>query len=162
MFVCLHFSKKFDKKTRQIESFFTDNASSNTSAQISVLLTGQNFELMDHPPYSADLAPNDFSLFPHIEKNARIRHQKLTLECSKTGFCGCLNRSEKTSTNDSRTSKHSKYHYAKKQMSDFIWQHQKYSRPEIIYVCCGVRGRALASHIAVRGFKPQRDSRTST
>lgn len=37
------------------------------------LLTGQNIELMAHPPYSADLAPKDF-LFPYIKKytlNAR-------------------------------------------------------------------------------------------
>ena len=47
------------------------NTSSHTSAQISALLTGQNVELMGHPPYSPDLAPNDFSLFPHIKKKMR-------------------------------------------------------------------------------------------
>ena len=31
-------------------------------------LTGQNVELMGHPPYSPDLAHNDLSLFPHIKK----------------------------------------------------------------------------------------------
>ena len=48
------------------------------------------------------------------------------------------------------------------EMRDFTWQHQKYARVEIYvvtYVCYGVRGRALASHIGVRGFKPQRDGR---
>ena len=47
------------------------NASSHTSAQISALLTGQNVALMGHPPYSPDLAHNDFSLFPHIKKKLR-------------------------------------------------------------------------------------------
>ena len=31
----------------------------------------QNVELMGHPPYSSDLAPNDFFLFPHIKKKLR-------------------------------------------------------------------------------------------
>ena len=30
--------------------------------------TGQNVEFISHPLYSPDLAPNDFSLFPHIKK----------------------------------------------------------------------------------------------
>ena len=37
-----------------------DNASSHTSAQTTAFLSTQNFELMSSPPYSADLAPNDF------------------------------------------------------------------------------------------------------
>lgn len=36
------------------------NASSNTSAQTSEYLRTQNVELMGHPPYSPDLASNDF------------------------------------------------------------------------------------------------------
>ncbi|XP_070070207.1 histone-lysine N-methyltransferase SETMAR-like [Drosophila takahashii] len=48
-----------------------DNASSHTSAQTSAFLTGQNVELMGHPPYSPDLAPNDFFLFPHIKRKMR-------------------------------------------------------------------------------------------
>ena len=48
------------------------------------------------------------------------------------------------------------------EMSDFFWQYQKYSRTEIYvvtYVCFGVSATALASHIGVRGFEPQRDDR---
>ena len=44
---------------------------------------------MGHPPYSPDLAPNDFSLYPQIKKNCPIndfRHQTPLLECSKTIF----------------------------------------------------------------------------
>ena len=39
--------------------------------------TGQNVELMGHPPYSPDLAPNDFFLFQHIKK--KIRGQRFSL-----------------------------------------------------------------------------------
>lgn len=48
-----------------------DNASSHTSAQTTQYLTGENIELMGHPPYSPDLAPNDFFLFPTIEDKLR-------------------------------------------------------------------------------------------
>jgi len=50
-----------------------DNASSHTLAQCSSFLTGQNDELMGHPPYSTVLAPNDF---PHIR--TRMRSQRFS------------------------------------------------------------------------------------
>ena len=58
------------------------NASSWTSAQISASLTGQNVELMGHPPYSPDLALNDFFIFPHIKKI--LRGQRFS---PNTNFC---------------------------------------------------------------------------
>lgn len=61
--------RKANKRRRIIVHH--DNASSHTSAQTSAFLTGQNVELMSHPPYSPDLAPNDFFLFPHIKKKMR-------------------------------------------------------------------------------------------
>lgn len=45
-----------------------DNASSHTSANTNAYLMGENIEFMGHPPYSPDLAPNDFFLFPTIKK----------------------------------------------------------------------------------------------
>ncbi|CAK9815952.1 Histone-lysine N-methyltransferase SETMAR [Anthophora plagiata] len=48
-----------------------DNASSHTSAQTSQYLTSQNVELMNHPPYSPDLAPSDFFLFPYVKNKLR-------------------------------------------------------------------------------------------
>lgn len=48
-----------------------DNASSHTSVQTTQYLTGQNIELMGHPPYSPDLAPNDFFLFPFVKNKLR-------------------------------------------------------------------------------------------
>lgn len=48
-----------------------DNASSHTSAQTKDFLSTQNVELMGHPAYSPDLAPNDFFLFPSIKNKLR-------------------------------------------------------------------------------------------
>ncbi|XP_031634457.1 uncharacterized protein LOC116347857 [Contarinia nasturtii] len=39
--------------------------------QITQFLTSQNIDLMGHPPYSPDLAPNDFFLFPSVKKKLR-------------------------------------------------------------------------------------------
>lgn len=48
-----------------------DNASSHTSAQTKDYLLAQNVKLTGHPPYSPDLAPNDYFLFPTIKKKLR-------------------------------------------------------------------------------------------
>lgn len=53
-----------------------DNASSHTSRQTNEFLTTENIELMGHPPYSPDLAPNDFFLFPNIKD--KLRGQRFT------------------------------------------------------------------------------------
>ena len=53
-----------------------DNASSHTSHQTSEYLATQNIELMGHPPYSPDLEPNDFFLFPRIKD--KMRGQRFT------------------------------------------------------------------------------------
>ena len=55
--------RKSNKRRRIIVHY--GNASSHIG---SAFLTGQNVELMGHPPYSPDLAPNEFFLFPHIKK----------------------------------------------------------------------------------------------
>lgn len=44
----------------------------NTSHQTSEYLDTQNIELMTHPPYSLDLAPKDFFLFPKIKDGQRF------------------------------------------------------------------------------------------
>ncbi|CAH1979875.1 unnamed protein product [Acanthoscelides obtectus] len=43
------------------------NASSHTAQKTRQYLTDENVELLDHPPYSPDLSPNDFFTFPKIE-----------------------------------------------------------------------------------------------
>ncbi|CAH1977563.1 unnamed protein product [Acanthoscelides obtectus] len=51
--------------------FHQDNASSHTAQKTIQYLTEENVELLDHPPYSPDLSPNDFFTFPKIENRMR-------------------------------------------------------------------------------------------
>ena len=32
------------------------------------------FQCLDHPPYSPDLAPSDYHLFPGLKKQLKVRH----------------------------------------------------------------------------------------
>jgi transposase len=43
-----------------------DNAPSHTSSSTWEFLTKNNMTVVPHPPYSPDLAPCDFSLFPQL------------------------------------------------------------------------------------------------
>ncbi|GFU03186.1 histone-lysine N-methyltransferase SETMAR [Trichonephila clavipes] len=47
--------------------FHQDNALSHTSAATMAKIHELRFELLDHPPYSPDLASSDFFLFPHLK-----------------------------------------------------------------------------------------------
>ncbi|CAH1998961.1 unnamed protein product [Acanthoscelides obtectus] len=51
-----------------------DNASSHTAQKTRQYLTEENVELLDHPPYSPYLSPNDFFTFPKIKH--RLRGQR--------------------------------------------------------------------------------------
>ena len=53
-----------------------NNASSHTSAQTAEFLSTQSIDLMSHPPYSPNLAPNDFFLFPYVKN--KMRGQRFT------------------------------------------------------------------------------------
>ncbi|CAK1594748.1 unnamed protein product [Parnassius mnemosyne] len=48
-----------------------DNASSHTAHRTKEFLEQENIKLLDHPPYSPDLSPNDFYTFPKIKKKLR-------------------------------------------------------------------------------------------
>ncbi|KAG5345851.1 SETMR methyltransferase, partial [Acromyrmex heyeri] len=48
-----------------------DNVSCHTARQTVDFLSNKNVELMIHCPYSPDLSPNDFFLFPNIKKKMR-------------------------------------------------------------------------------------------
>lgn len=49
--------------------FHQDNASAHTSAVAMAKIHQCGFELVPHPPYSPDLAPSDFHLFPKLKKH---------------------------------------------------------------------------------------------
>ena len=48
-----------------------DNAPAHTVAVTRDFLASEGVQLMSHPPYSPDLAPCDFFLFPHAKKQLR-------------------------------------------------------------------------------------------
>lgn len=48
--------------------FHQDNAPAHTSAIAMAKIHELHYELVDHPPYSPDLAPCDFHLFPNLKK----------------------------------------------------------------------------------------------
>jgi len=48
--------------------FHHDNARPHVHSSVKTYLKEQNFIIMEHPPYSPDLAPSDFWLFDYIKK----------------------------------------------------------------------------------------------
>ena len=48
--------------------FLQDNASAHTSTIAMAKFHELRYELLPHPPYSPDLAPSDFFLFPNLKK----------------------------------------------------------------------------------------------
>ena len=53
----------------RILDFHHDNAPAHTSAVATAELVEFGYELPPHPPYSPDLAPCDFFLFPNLKKS---------------------------------------------------------------------------------------------
>lgn len=49
--------------------FHHDNAPAHTSAVATAKLVELHYELLPHPPYSPDLAPCDFFLFPNLKRS---------------------------------------------------------------------------------------------
>ncbi|UYV67634.1 hypothetical protein LAZ67_5001412 [Cordylochernes scorpioides] len=49
--------------------FHHDNARPHTAHQTTALIEEFGWELVSHPPYSPDVAPSDFHLFPELKKN---------------------------------------------------------------------------------------------
>jgi len=49
--------------------FHHDSAPARTSALAKAKLVELGYELLPHPPYSPDLAPCDFFLFPNLKKS---------------------------------------------------------------------------------------------
>jgi len=54
--------------------FHQDNAPVHKSVVAMSAIHDCGFELIDHPPYSPDLAPSDFHLFPKMKKELAGRH----------------------------------------------------------------------------------------
>ena len=48
--------------------FHQDNVPAHKSVVTMAAVHDCGFELVDHPPYSPDLAPSDYFLFPNMKK----------------------------------------------------------------------------------------------
>jgi len=48
--------------------FHQDNAPAHTSSEELVAIRNSGFELLHHSPYSPDLAPSDYYLFPKLKE----------------------------------------------------------------------------------------------
>ncbi|KAL0860950.1 hypothetical protein ABMA27_009481 [Loxostege sticticalis] len=59
---------KFQSNTKKKVIFHHDNAPAHTSAIATSKLVKLRYQLLPHPPYSPDLAPCDFFLFPNMKK----------------------------------------------------------------------------------------------
>lgn len=54
--------------------FHQDNAPAHTSATAMSAIQGCGFDIISHPPYSPDLAPSDFHLFPKMKLELSGQH----------------------------------------------------------------------------------------
>jgi hypothetical protein len=50
-----------------------DNAPAHSSLRVSQFLAGKGISAMDHSPYSLDLAPADFWLFPKLRSALKAK-----------------------------------------------------------------------------------------
>ena len=70
-----HFEGKTPGKITTVVLFLQDNAPFHrilaTKKTLSAYL---DFQCLDHPSYSADLAPSDYHLFPELKKQLKGRH----------------------------------------------------------------------------------------
>jgi len=51
-----------------------DNALAHNALSVKQLLANKNITVLEHPPYSPDLAPCDFYLFPNIKSVLKGTH----------------------------------------------------------------------------------------
>ncbi|XP_067653385.1 fibronectin type 3 and ankyrin repeat domains protein 1-like [Haliotis asinina] len=64
--------KRWGKIRRDI-LLHQDNAPVHTSRVAAAAVQECGYEILPHPPYSPDLAPSDYHLFPHLKKHLRGR-----------------------------------------------------------------------------------------
>jgi len=63
-----------------------DNAPSHNTAIVKELLANRNFTVLHHPPYSPDLAPANYFLFPKLKFSLKGRHFQTVeeIQCAVT------------------------------------------------------------------------------
>jgi histone-lysine N-methyltransferase SETMAR len=68
--------------------FHWDNAPVYTAAVVTNWMAARQFQILDHPPYSPDLAPADFFLFPSVKRE--LAGKTLTQETLKKAWEGAV------------------------------------------------------------------------
>jgi len=65
-----------EKRCRKVEGvlFLHYNAPAHRALATQKKLAYLSFQCLDHPPYSLDLAPSDYHLFPELKKQLESRH----------------------------------------------------------------------------------------
>ena len=61
-------------KFTKVVLFLHDNAPAHRARATQKELAYLGFQCLDHPPYSPDLAPSDYHLFPGLKKQLKGRH----------------------------------------------------------------------------------------
>ena len=64
--------------------FLHDNAPAHRALATQKKLAYLGFRCLDHPPYSPDLAPSDYHLFPELKKRLKGRHFSSDAEVTAT------------------------------------------------------------------------------
>ena len=90
-----YFPRNQENQPPKTEHSSPHYASSHTSAQTTAFLSTQNIDLMHHPPYSPEMAPNDFLLFPYAKNKMRGKRFSTYEEQRRTvnseWYCTLLN-----------------------------------------------------------------------
>ena len=76
---------------KKVKEFYLlyDNASSHKCEVVKSFLASEKVKVLNHPPYSPDLSPCDFFLFPRLKK--MLSGNKYTSRCSLgSAFYQCL------------------------------------------------------------------------
>ena len=68
------FKEKGRQKFSKAVLFLHDNANAHQALATQKTLNYLGFQCLDHPPYSSDLAPSDYFLFPGLKKQLNSRH----------------------------------------------------------------------------------------
>ena len=66
--------EKRHSKITKLVLFLHNNAPAHQALAIQKKLTYLGFQCLDHPPYSPDLAPSDYHMFPGLKKQLKGRH----------------------------------------------------------------------------------------
>jgi len=61
-------------KFTKVVLFLHDNAPAHRALATQKKLAYLGFQYLDHPPYSLDLTPSDYHLFPGLKKQLKVRH----------------------------------------------------------------------------------------